>query len=96
MFMAERPRQSMRYVAGMEPLSARWRDEGTETPPTSISPRVLTLTLTMHRCMGPAVFTGDIPFAWEWEVAVDDLGRFVASESWHVNLPDGHAWGGGW
>jgi hypothetical protein len=48
------------------------------TEPIALSPR--TMMLMRKRCAGPAPYVGD-PFCYEWEVAVDDLGRVVAGDA---------------
>ena len=46
--------------------------------PTSIAPRAM--TMTRHRCAGPAPYVGR-PFRYEWWVGIDDAKRAIAGEA---------------
>lgn len=43
--------------------------------------------LTVKRCWAMGVHVGE-PYAWMWEVAADENGRWISSDSWPVYDPN--------
>ena len=44
-------------------------------------------TLVIHRAHAPAAFVG-AAFLWQWEVAVDELGRWITTDARPLYLAD--------
>ena len=54
--------------------------------PSPVAPALRTMTLRRKRCAGGAPYVGDL-FFYEWDVLVDDLGRYIAGDSRIVYRP---------
>ena len=78
--------QRIEYVTPVKPLTD-WT-----APPMSIF-RTVRRTFEIRRCYGPMPYTGRVPFAYVWLVAVDDLGRSVAGPAERTVLPEDFRWG---
>jgi hypothetical protein len=64
------------------PLVASYQQQDTPVSEPSARPR----TLTVQKARGPVPYVGR-PFAYEWRVAVDEAGRWVAGPAEVVYLP---------
>jgi hypothetical protein len=58
-------------------MTAVFRTEG-DIDPIILNP-VTKRTLERRKCQGPAPYVGR-PFAYRWDVLVDDLGRWIAGD----------------